>query len=318
MIMSKGTLSSLSTGKNLIPKASTDISNPIPARALYSDYKNCFVLKIIFNSQENCPWATGLLRCAWSGQTHLGTCDCAHGPSLHLWGGILGRRPGASRWWRHCAGNRRKLSLCISMMGMPRMILLDEPYAGISTTARKLIVNYISTLQRVSKISILLSSHSMSDVEFLCNRIAILDAGRLQCLGSLAQLKQKFGKGYTITVKTYPDKKQDFDYQRDVADNVLKNFPQAEIVHTYEGLLEFRMSRVRMLWSEMFSRMARIKQRFKLQDFFITDTSLEQIFLSVTRKEACDAAAAEAAAEAAAAQAPVIPQLNTVATTLGL
>ncbi|KAK8782508.1 hypothetical protein V5799_016151 [Amblyomma americanum] len=158
----------------------------------------------------------------------------------------------------------------------------------------------------------------MSDVEFLCNRIAILDAGRLQCLGSLAQLKQKFGKGYTITVKTYPDKKQDFDYQRDVADNVLKNFPQAEIVHTYEGLLEFRMSRVRMLWSEMFSRMARIKQRFKLQDFFITDTSLEQIFLSVTRKEACDAAAAEAAAEAAAAQAPVIPQLNTVATTLGL
>ncbi|XP_077485616.1 phospholipid-transporting ATPase ABCA3-like isoform X2 [Amblyomma americanum] len=218
----------------------------------------------------------------------------------------------------YSAGNRRKLSLCISMMGMPRMILLDEPYAGISTTARKLIVNYISTLQRVSKISILLSSHSMSDVEFLCNRIAILDAGRLQCLGSLAQLKQKFGKGYTITVKTYPDKKQDFDYQRDVADNVLKNFPQAEIVHTYEGLLEFRMSRVRMLWSEMFSRMARIKQRFKLQDFFITDTSLEQIFLSVTRKEACDAAAAEAAAEAAAAQAPVIPQLNTVATTLGL
>ncbi|KAK8776400.1 hypothetical protein V5799_030255 [Amblyomma americanum] len=33
---------------------SSDISNPIPARALYSDYKNCFVLKIIFNSQEIC------------------------------------------------------------------------------------------------------------------------------------------------------------------------------------------------------------------------------------------------------------------------
>ncbi|KAL3225438.1 hypothetical protein MRX96_049224 [Rhipicephalus microplus] len=47
-----------------------------------------------------------------------------------------------------------------------------------------------------------------------------------------------------------------------------------------------------MLWSEMFTRMARIKKRFKLQDFYITDTSLEQIFLSVTRKQVSEAAAA--------------------------
>lgn len=59
-----------------------------------------------------------------------------------------------------------------------------------------------------------------------------------------------------------------------------------------QGLLEFRMSRTRMPWSEMFIKMARIKKKFKLQDFFVTDTSLEQIFLSVTRKEASDAAAA--------------------------
>ncbi|KAL3246607.1 hypothetical protein MRX96_057573 [Rhipicephalus microplus] len=59
-----------------------------------------------------------------------------------------------------------------------------------------------------------------------------------------------------------------------------------------DGLLEFRVSRIQMLWSEMFTRMARIKKRFKLQDFYITDTSLEQIFLSVTRKQVSEAAAA--------------------------
>ncbi|KAH9371449.1 hypothetical protein HPB48_020732 [Haemaphysalis longicornis] len=52
------------------------------------------------------------------------------------------------------------------------------------------------------------------------------------------------------------------------------------------------MSRVKMLWSEMFTRMALIKKRFKLRDFYITDTSLEQIFSSVTRKEAFEAAVA--------------------------
>ncbi|XP_049513422.1 phospholipid-transporting ATPase ABCA3-like [Dermacentor silvarum] len=192
----------------------------------------------------------------------------------------------------YSAGNKRKLSLCLSMLGMPRLVLLDEPYAAIATTSRKRIINFICALQKVSKLSIVLSSHSLVDVEFLCNRIAILGGGHLQCLGSLAHLKEKFGKGYTISVKTYPDRKQDIFYQRQVAEDVRKNFKEAELVHSYEGLLEFRMSQVRMLWSEMFERMARIKKRFKLQDFFITDTSLEQIFLSVTRKEASDAAAA--------------------------
>ncbi|XP_049518844.1 ATP-binding cassette sub-family A member 17-like [Dermacentor silvarum] len=190
---------------------------------------------------------------------------------------------------------------------MPRMLLLDEPYSGMGILSRKRIVNYISSLQRHAKISIVLSSHSLADVEFLCNRIAILRAGKLQCLGSLAHLKQKFGKGYTITVKTYPDRKQDFMYQRDVAHDVRKNFPGAELMHSYEGLLEFRVSGIQMLWSEMFTRMAKTKKRFKLQDFYIADTSLEQIFLSVTRKEASEAAAAA-----------VTKASNLPATTLGI
>ncbi|KAH9371103.1 hypothetical protein HPB48_003939 [Haemaphysalis longicornis] len=82
-----------------------------------------------------------------------------------------------------------------------------------------------------------------------------------------------------------------------------------------QGQLEFRMSRVQELWSNMFIRMARIKRRFKLQDFFITDTSLEQIFLSVTRKEASDAAAAVATA-AREPQATV--QALLTATSLGI
>ncbi|XP_049522545.1 LOW QUALITY PROTEIN: phospholipid-transporting ATPase ABCA3-like [Dermacentor silvarum] len=211
------------------------------------------------------------------------------------------------------AGNRRKLSLCVSMIGMPPLLLLDEPYAGVGAISRRRIVSCMGELQRLAKISIVLTSHNLSDVEFLCNRIAILGEGKLQCLGSLSHLKEKFGKGYTILVKTLSDRKQDLSYQRDVSRAVNKSFPQAELVYTYEGMLEFRMSRVEIPWSEMFSRMARIKKRFKLQDFYISDTSLEQLFLSVTRKEASEAAAAAAAQQQ---QAPVVG--HTMATTLGI
>ncbi|KAH6921358.1 hypothetical protein HPB50_027654 [Hyalomma asiaticum] len=78
-----------------------------------------------------------------------------------------------------------------------------------------------------------------------------------------------------------------------------------------QGLLEFRMLRVNMLWSDMFMKMSRIKRRHKLQDF-ITDTSLEQIFQSVTRKEAVEAAAAAAAYQPPGAA----PQV--LASTMGL
>ncbi|XP_070378311.1 phospholipid-transporting ATPase ABCA3-like isoform X1 [Dermacentor albipictus] len=191
-------------------------------------------------------------------------------------------------------GSRRKLSLCIAMVGTPHVLLLDEPYVGVAPMARRRVVNYISALQHTANMSVVLTSHSLADVEFLCNRMAILGAGRLQCLGSLPQLKAKFGKGYTITVKTLPDRKHDEIYQHQVIHAVSAAFPGSELVHTYEGVLEFRISWVRIPWSKMFVLMARIKKCFKLLDFYIADTSLEQIFLGVTRKQACEAAAAAA------------------------
>ncbi|KAL3212530.1 hypothetical protein MRX96_007946 [Rhipicephalus microplus] len=59
----------------------------------------------------------------------------------------------------YSAGSRRKLSLCISMLGTPRVLLLDEPYAGVAPMARRRVVNYISALQHVANMSVVLTSH---------------------------------------------------------------------------------------------------------------------------------------------------------------
>ncbi|KAH6926303.1 hypothetical protein HPB50_016486 [Hyalomma asiaticum] len=206
----------------------------------------------------------------------------------------------------YSAGSRRKLSLCISMLGTPLVLLLDEPYVGVAPMARRRVINYISALQRVANMSVVLTSHSLADVEFLCNRMGILGDGQLQCLGSLPQLKAKFGKGYTITVKTLPDRKHDEAYQRQVVFAVWASFPSSELVHSYEGVLEFRISWVKMPWSKMFILMARIKKRYKLLDFYIADTSLEQIFLSVTRREATEAAVAAAVQQQQQQQQPLV------------
>ncbi|KAH9371289.1 hypothetical protein HPB48_022527 [Haemaphysalis longicornis] len=167
----------------------------------------------------------------------------------------------------YSAGNKRKLSLCIAMLGLPKLVLLDEPFVGIGSTARTVILNYMGAFQRASNVSFLMSSH----------REMYSTNG--------------FAKCYNVI------------------------FPDADLVKNYENLLEFRVYQVGVCWSEMFIRMARIKKRFKLQNFFITDASLEQIFLSVTRRQACEAATAAAAAGAANA-----PDMGAklVANTLGI
>ncbi|KAH7932496.1 hypothetical protein HPB52_024493 [Rhipicephalus sanguineus] len=132
------------------------------------------------------------------------------------------------------AGNRRKAVPVRIADRHAEDASVGRPYSGLGTLSRSE-SSTISSLQKRTKISIVLSSHSLADVEFLCNRIAILGSGKLQCLGSLAHLKHKFGQGYTITVKTYPDRKQDFLYQRDVAREVSKNFQEVELMHSYEA-----------------------------------------------------------------------------------
>ncbi|KAH9371026.1 hypothetical protein HPB48_007794 [Haemaphysalis longicornis] len=59
----------------------------------------------------------------------------------------------------YSAGNKRKLSLCVSMLGSPDVLLLDEPYVGVGGPARRRIVDYISALQKITNLSIVLTSH---------------------------------------------------------------------------------------------------------------------------------------------------------------
>jgi len=98
-------------------------------------------------------------------------------------------------------GNKRKLSLAISMMGSPPLIFLDEPSTGVDPAARRLmwrVIEQISTKSCLS--SVMLTTHNMEEAEALCSRIGIMAEGRLQCIGSNQHLKARFGNGYQLEV----------------------------------------------------------------------------------------------------------------------
>ena len=95
-------------------------------------------------------------------------------------------------------GNKRKLSLALSMMGAPDVMILDEPSAGIDPNARQNMVNIIKG-ERANR-CIILTTHLMEECEALCNRIGIMVNGKLVAIGSLQHLKSRHGNFWQIDV----------------------------------------------------------------------------------------------------------------------
>ena len=99
-------------------------------------------------------------------------------------------------------GNKRKLSVAIAMIGNPPIVFLDEPSTGMDPEARRFMWNVISRVSTVRKqSSIILTTHSMEEAEALSSKLAIQVDGILKCVGTVQQIKSRFGKGYQLEFK---------------------------------------------------------------------------------------------------------------------
>merc|ERR1711865_1267268 len=100
----------------------------------------------------------------------------------------------------YSGGNKRKLSVAIALIGSPRIIFLDEPSTGMDPEARRFMWRVISSTMEGR--SVILTTHSMEEVEALSHNIGIMVDGRLRCLGNKQHLKEKYGKGYSMELST--------------------------------------------------------------------------------------------------------------------
>ena len=86
-------------------------------------------------------------------------------------------------------GQRMRGDLTAALLYEPRIVYLDEPTIGLDVVAKDRIRAFIATINREQGTTVLLTTHDLSDVERLCNRILLIDHGRLVYQGSVAQLK---------------------------------------------------------------------------------------------------------------------------------
>ncbi len=115
------------------------------------------------------------------------------------WVGLTGRELGAVKTYSH--GMRARLALAQALLPQPELLILDEPGSGLDPEGIAEMRDTIVRLHRELNLTILLSSHLLSEVEQLCSRIAVLNQGRKVFEGLIADVKAARGR---VMLKT-PD-----------------------------------------------------------------------------------------------------------------
>ena len=88
-------------------------------------------------------------------------------------------------------GNRQRLALCRALLHKPRILLLDEPTSSLDPVAAKRVRELILSLARKYKQTFFINSHNLSEVQRICDHIAIIDKGKILLSGTTAELREQ-------------------------------------------------------------------------------------------------------------------------------
>jgi len=112
-----------------------------------------------------------------------------HGPRIADMLELTGLQEKAKDYVKNLSGGQRqKLALGIALLNDAQILLLDEPTTGLDPASRREIWNILKRLRSERNISLILTTHYMEEAEFLCERIIIMDKGKILAQGTLQQL----------------------------------------------------------------------------------------------------------------------------------
>ena len=98
-------------------------------------------------------------------------------------------------------GERMKMELIASLLHQPKILFLDEPTIGLDVTSQKTVRDFIRHHNAEQKTTIILTSHYMADIQELCERVIIIDHGRIFFDGKLSEIVDRFADFKLVTIQ---------------------------------------------------------------------------------------------------------------------
>ncbi|KFP21965.1 ATP-binding cassette sub-family A member 9, partial [Egretta garzetta] len=170
-------------------------------------------------------------------------------------------------------GEARKLCFALSVLGDPTVMLWDEPSVGMDVTGQRRMWKVIQTATKGRERAAILSTQYLEEAAAMCDRVAVLVSGQLRYIGSLEDLKNKFGTSYHLEVKT-----MDMGQSDDLHNEILRLFPHAARQERTASLLIYKIPMEDALpLSQSFSKLEAAKQNFRLEEYSLSLHTLQQV-----------------------------------------
>ena len=166
-------------------------------------------------------------------------------------------------------GMKRRLNIAMALIHNPPIIILDEPTLGLDPQARRAVWEYIARLK--GEKTILLTTHYMEEADFLADRIAIMDEGKIVALGTSLELKTDMMDTHTIVIQGW-------------------NLTQKLIIEMRQKYAEVKLSNGTMTVSDKKLDFREIVDRLHaggavVRSAHVKEPTLEDVFLNITGKE---------------------------------
>lgn len=163
-------------------------------------------------------------------------------------------------------GQRMRCELVAALLHNPSIIFLDEPTIGLDIVVKSEIREFLKELNRTQGTTILLTTHDLQDIEALCSRVIMLDAGSIIYDGRLDELKSRWGRGREVRFQ-FGETVQSAQLQQWTAGLPVTWTQESELVATALVPAELAVS-------ELFSRVLSVMQ---VTDVQISETSTDEI-----------------------------------------
>ena len=164
-------------------------------------------------------------------------------------------------------GERMRCDLTAALLHNPEILYLDEPTIGLDVVAKEQVRQFLQRVNSEREVTVILTTHDLNDVEKICQRLMIIDSGRIIYDGGIDALKQRYGRTRMLIV----------DLARAYPEIQIEN---ADLIRREENRIWLAFDRDTISASEVISR---LMAQYEIQDLTISEPEIEEIVRQIYR-----------------------------------
>ena len=168
-------------------------------------------------------------------------------------------------------GQRRRVQVAREFMHDMELLFLDEPTVGLDPSARRKLLDFLKNKVKETGLTIFYTTHVLTEAEYLCDNIAIINKGKIITVASPQELKKKFGHEKTIQIHV--------SGKNHALHDLLKNIPDCKIEFNTGTIITIQSSNSEVVLMDILKILN--QNDIAIEDLSAMPTNLEEIFLKV-------------------------------------